>query len=300
LDIFHDLNPLIGPGDIDGSNPTSTSAPYLDSVRRNVTGICDEPEQMERYEKIARTIKSNANMPGVLMAIQLIPHGVICMVYPLVNTEDFPPESGIVMDSRPTIGLDLVTLKADKEFVKRAMQLRQNNGGMGQPQAQQQQGQQSQVVIQGPIVLEECNQETIAGDCVPAVRQAFLARMAVRVPGYRTEIDGTVYEDTWGVAAVMLNWEELVKRSGMYETFQAQGYGFQLTRTDLILNGKTKEETKEVCVGVCVRFCLFYFFHSLSHTHCRFHHAYAHAHTPSLGGGFGRNVQISNSNCGKA
>jgi hypothetical protein len=235
LEIFHDLNPLIGPGGEPGS------APYAGPVHRNVTGICDDVELVERFDQIARTIKSNANMPGVLVNIELVPAGVVCLAYPLLNTEDFPPESGIVLDSTSAIGLDLETLSADKVSVKRALQLRQNQ------QQSQQQGQQSQVVIQGPILLEQCNTDNNGGEeCSPAVEQAFIARMAVQVPGQTTDIDGTVYPDTWGIAAVLLNWEELVVRSGMIENFDAQGFGFQLTKVDVIIDPNTREKSKQV------------------------------------------------------
>jgi hypothetical protein len=247
LDIFHGLNPLIGPGGQPGS------AAYAGPVHRNVTGICDDPELLDRYNQIAQTIKQNANMPGVLVSIQLVPQGVICLAYPLVNSEDFPPDSGIVMDSRGAIGLDLATLSADKIFIKRAMQLYQDNknnigGRSSSSSSSSPQGQQGQVAIQGPFTLEECNPATNGGKdvCFPSVKQAFSARMAVHVPGLATQIDDVIYPETWGLAAVLLNWEELVNRSGMYETFDARGFGFQLTKVDSVTDPETREESNQV------------------------------------------------------
>jgi hypothetical protein len=42
---------------------------------------------------------------GVLLNLQLSPASIVCLVYPLVNTEDFP--EGISMNSSGVVGLDL-------------------------------------------------------------------------------------------------------------------------------------------------------------------------------------------------
>ena len=65
-------------------------------THRNVSGVCDDEVVYQRFRKVAKTIKESANMNGVLVSLQLVPHEVVCMIYPLINTEDF--DDGIVMN----------------------------------------------------------------------------------------------------------------------------------------------------------------------------------------------------------
>jgi hypothetical protein len=108
IELFRDLPNRVGPPGEAGSLPfLPPFAPDGPVTHRNVTGVCDDPDVLERYTDIASTIKRNANMEGVLVNIQLVPYEVVCLVHPLINTEDFP--EGIVMNNTGSIGLDLLT-----------------------------------------------------------------------------------------------------------------------------------------------------------------------------------------------
>ena len=60
---------------------------------------------MDTFGEIATTIKEASNMDGILANLQLAPNGVICLLHPLINTQDF--EDGKYMDNTPAWGLDL-------------------------------------------------------------------------------------------------------------------------------------------------------------------------------------------------
>jgi len=85
LEIFADLPNQIG-------SPDRPDKPYLPMLpnppnatvikaMRNVTGVCDEPELVKRFTKIAAAVKANANMDGILHNIQLAPEGTFFTVF---------------------------------------------------------------------------------------------------------------------------------------------------------------------------------------------------------------------------
>ena len=75
LDIFATLPDQIkSPGE-PGALPFLPSPPNTTKAYRNVTGVCDQPELVERFTHIAAAVKRNAKMDGVLHNIQLAPEG---------------------------------------------------------------------------------------------------------------------------------------------------------------------------------------------------------------------------------
>jgi signal transduction histidine kinase len=200
LDIFRDLPSRIGPANEEGSLPFIDDLP----THRNTTGVCDEPELLERFTHIASAIKRNAKMEGVLVNLQLAPEAVVCMVHPRINTEDFA--DGITMDNSGAIGHDLLT-DPKRAFIAQAT-LRSD-----------------ELVIAGPLTLLQCQ------DCDPIVRKAFIARLPIAMEGHQIEVNGQFY-DRWGFAVAIINWNALVERSDVYEIFRGRGLEFQLTRTD--------------------------------------------------------------------
>lgn len=75
LEVFANLPDQIkAPGE-EGALPFMPQQPDNDKVYRNVTGVCDQPELIERFAEIASAIKRNAKMDGVLHNIQLAPQG---------------------------------------------------------------------------------------------------------------------------------------------------------------------------------------------------------------------------------
>lgn len=76
LDVFSGLPDMIkAPGE-PGALPFYPREPNAtSSLRRNLTGVCDEPHLVERFTQIASAVKTNAKMDGILHNIQLAPQG---------------------------------------------------------------------------------------------------------------------------------------------------------------------------------------------------------------------------------
>ena len=200
LDDFKKLPYEIGPRGAVGSAPPLVGK---EISHRNVSGICDDPETSKVFNEIAANVKKDAGMEGILVNIQLAPASVVCLLHPLVNTEDF--EDGIVMNNTGAVGHDLLN---DPNRVAIARATVPADG----------------VVIAGPLTL-------IQGD-VPVVKEAFIARLAINMEGYSITLDGVDYP-CWGFAVILLNWAALKEKSGIDEMFKKEGLEYRLTRTDI-------------------------------------------------------------------
>jgi hypothetical protein len=216
LQKFHSLPASIGAAGEPGSLPFLTTG----SFHRNVTGVCDEPALVKRFTKIASTIKKRANMEGVLVNLQLAPHGVICLLHPMNNTEDF--SDGVFLDNSGVWGLDLLNDPAMK-FIAEASVPR------------------DEVVIAGPRRLTQCKDQS----CDATVEQAFIARLPIEVEDHDISVHGQAYK-RWGFATALINWAKLVERSGVHETFEQRQLEFQLTRKDFKFNIETDAYDEEV------------------------------------------------------
>ena len=214
LAIFKNLSSEIGQAHAPGSLPFIDKNNGGALTHRNITGVCDEPDLVQRFEEIAATVKRNAGMEGVLVNIQLAPGAVVCLAYPLNNTEDFT--DGVFMDNTGAIGHDLLT-DPSRSFIAEATI--PSDG----------------VVIAGPLTLTQCH------DCDPTVERAFIARFPIEMPGTKIVVQGVSYSK-WGFAVAIINWNALVERSEVFELFAEQGLEFQLTRTDK----KSDPETNEI------------------------------------------------------
>jgi len=202
VDAFNELPDLIGPSlGVD-------SLPFTDSTHRNVSGVCNDPALVNRFNRIAETIKRNAGMDGILMNLQLAPEAVVCLIHPLNNTEDF--EEGVFLDSTPSIGHDLLYDPARSIIAEQTIPA-------------------DDMVIAGPLQLAQCRDV----DCAPTVREALIARLPIYSPTHTITVNGRAYK-RWGFAVGLINWNELLVRSGVYDVFEEQGMEFQLTRTDRI------------------------------------------------------------------
>ena len=213
LPIFRSLPQKIGPAFEEGSLPFIPPEEGYQPSHRNVTGICDQPDLVERFNGIASTIKKQAKMEGILVNLQLAPEAVVCLLYPLVNAEDF--ENGIVLNNTRARGLDLLTDSVSSFIAKRTIA-------------------KESVSIAGPLSLRQCGDKT----CDATVEKAFIARLPIVVPDNIMEVDGVTY-NRWGFATALINWEALVKRSDIYQKFAALKMEFQLTRTDRTFNDVT-------------------------------------------------------------
>lgn len=205
LEIFKRLPDEIGLPHENGSLPFMPPKVAGGPVtHRNVTSVCDDPHLVERFTSIASTIKKNAGMEGILVNLQLVPDAVVCLVHPVNNTEDFPP--GIFMDNSGALGHDLLT-DSQRKFIAEATVPAKK------------------VVIAGPLTLRQCQ------DCDPTVEKAFISRLPIDSEHNVITVKDKGYKK-WGFAVAIINWNELVKQSGVYDVFEKEDLEFQLTRTD--------------------------------------------------------------------
>jgi signal transduction histidine kinase len=209
MEIFQNLPKQIGQAYAEGSLPFLEGLP----THRNVTGVCDEPELLERFNSIASAIKRNTHMEGVLVNLQLAPQAVVCTVYPLINTEDFP--AGISLDNSGAVGHDLLT-DPKRSFIAQATLP------------------SDKLVVAGPMKLLQCKDSS----CDPLVEKGFIARLPIVMEDHQIEVNGQFY-NRWGFAVAIINWNALVSKSGICDSFRDMGFEFQLTRTDRILNETT-------------------------------------------------------------
>jgi signal transduction histidine kinase len=216
LDIFSELAPLIGPAGANGSAPLINSTDGR--LRRDISGICDQAELVEKFDKIASSTKAHAGLDDVLHSMQLAPYGVICLTYPQVYNDI---ENGFVLNNSAAQGIDLLNDPVQRYIARESMK----NDSVG---------------IAGPRTLIQC------ADC----GLYFVVRIPVVSAGHVIYIDDQPY-NRWGFATALVQWDRLVNRSGIYEKFKSRGYHFQLTRTDRIFNAinNTYNETVVVLAG---------------------------------------------------
>lgn len=200
LDSFADLPDQVGQAGTDGSLPFLLDKHGAFRPFRNVTGVCDQPELLARYEQIASAVKANAKMDGILHNLQLAPHGVICLLQPLNNTADF--DDGTFLDSSGVLGLDVLNDPVNK-FIARASMKQERLG------------------IAGPLQLKQCS----------TCGFYLIARLPIGSTTHKIDVDGTRYP-RWGFATALINWDELVKQVLLNERFSERDFEFQLTRTD--------------------------------------------------------------------
>jgi class 3 adenylate cyclase/sensor domain CHASE-containing protein len=208
LEDFKQLPYQIGPRGLEGSAPPLVGK---ETSHRNVTGICDDPHTQQLFHDIAANIKKDAGLEGILVNIQLAPQSVVCMLHPLVNTEDFA--EGIVMNNTGAVGHDLLN-DPNRVAIARAT--------VPSPD----------VVIAGPLNLIQ------GGTSV--VKEAFIARLAINMEGYKITVDGVDYP-CWGFAVILLNWAALKEKAGIDQRFTRVGMEYRLTRTDWKTNTTTGE-----------------------------------------------------------
>jgi signal transduction histidine kinase len=195
LEIFRDLPDQIGISHAPGSLPF-TNGTYF----RNVTGVCDDPELVSRFTSIAAGAKKHAKMDGLLVNIQLAPQGVLCLLHPMNNTEDF--EDGNFLDNSGAWGLDLFDSPSNRYIARESIK-------------------NEEISIAGPLQLKQCP------NCDPF----FIARLPIVYDDHQIEVDG-VYYNRWGFTTALINWKRLVEESGIYDSFRHANLEFQLTRTD--------------------------------------------------------------------
>ncbi|KAL3913462.1 MAG: hypothetical protein SGILL_006480 [Bacillariaceae sp.] len=226
LEMFSDLPDRIGKAGEPGALPFMPPQEGVERVLRNVTGVCDEPEMVTNYISIASAIKKQSRMDGILVNIQLAPAGVVCLLHPMNNTEDF--EDGKYLDNTGAWGLDLLNDPFMRYIALGSID-------------------QTDVSVAGPLPLVQC----------PECGDFFIARLPIVDPRHEiVGLDGKSYP-RWGFATALIDWTKMVERSGILTSFsEGQGghgrshayFEFQLTRTDrkYVEETDTYEETEVV------------------------------------------------------
>jgi hypothetical protein len=67
--------------------------------------------------------------------------------------------------------------------------------------------------------------------------------MPVNMPkglGYNIHADGVNYS-SWGIVGAVINWEELLERSNIFNHFEAQGLQFVLTKSEWIIDPSSEQ-----------------------------------------------------------
>lgn len=221
LSIFHDLDLMVGDRcdpKIDLLNCTeSTSAPLMpgkEVTHRDLSGLFNTTEGrniQRKFDTIASGIKENSGLGKALVNIQLAPKGVISLLHPMVNCDDFVGnprvEEGYCMNNTGAWGHDLLN---DPNRVGIARATVPADG----------------VVTAGPLNL-------IQGG------ETFIARLPINmdpIEGHVMVVDNVAYP-CWGFVVVLLDWSTLKEQSNIYKEFENERMQFKLTRTDII-NGE--------------------------------------------------------------
>jgi hypothetical protein len=213
MPIFHELPYLIGQGGENGA------VPYINAsviTHRNVSGFCDNATILSEFNRIAKGIKESSKMRKVLVTLFIAPHDVACMFYPLNNTEDF--KAPLFLDNSGAVGHDLLK---NPERVAITIEAHTH----------------AEYTVAGPLSLMQCS------SCPPAVNRAFIAEMPVNMPkglGYNIHADGVNYS-SWGIVGAVINWEELLERSNIFNHFEAQGLQFVLTKSEWIIDPSSEQ-----------------------------------------------------------
>jgi len=210
---FRNLPKEIGTAFQNGSLPSvQPDTPGASVTHRNVShSSCMDPDTVQRFQEIAATVRQNAGLPpGVLVTLIYVPQLVVCMAHPMFSTDAFP--DGVGFNATPSIGIDFGT---DPLLV---------------PQIPATLNEDNDLYILGPITLRQCLNDEKA--CDPVVKEAFVARLPVALPGNDITVNGTTYKNRWGFVIATINWTNLVESSGLYERFASRGHEFLLTRND--------------------------------------------------------------------
>lgn len=224
LDEFKHLPHEIGQRDDFGLLPDHLAPPLpgKEKTHRDLSNTnATSPHLVELFNDIAANAKKDAGLEGILVSLQLAPMGVVSMIYPLINREDFEPP--IYMNNTGAIGHDLLFDKRRTDGARKTLS-------------------SDKPVVVGPLTL-------IQGD-TPVVKEAFIMRLAINMTGYLINVPQEnapdVPYESWGFAVVLLNWAEAKEKTGLYEVFKKNGMEFTLTRVDTKLDPITNTIEKKV------------------------------------------------------
>jgi len=205
-DHFKNLTFQIGEYGALGSAPITHGPQRVDVFDyRDVSGICDDVYVVEKFHEIVTSIQNDFEQDGIDVNYRLAPNNVVCLAEPLVNYEDFSP--GKAFNSTDIIGWDLLHTPDSKGLHT----LINTYSPSGNP-----------IYTRGPIDFSQ-------GDL--NIAELFYAHLAVNMPGYSMEMDGTLY-NSWGFVMSIIDWSKLKERSRVFDRIKQQNLDFYLHKID--------------------------------------------------------------------
>lgn len=222
---FQKLPNLIGKGGAPGSAPYINSSLIDNSTgivtHRNVSGICDNQTLVADFYRIAKNIKDGYGHHNGLINLQLAPEGVVCLLYPMNNTQDF--QYPLFLDNTAAIGLDNLATQERRSLSEATLQT-------------------SHVITAGPLQLSQCK------GCPSEVKTAIISRLNIPMPsnqGYTIDVGEHSYS-SWGFATVIINWQYLLNKFDIQSQLEPYGIEFIISKTDLIFNTATNKYDQRV------------------------------------------------------
>jgi len=205
------------PASIGQRNDTGSAPPLQgkEKTHRDLTNTgCMDQSIINRFDEIAKGVKKDAGLEKILVSLQLAPVGVVCMIYPLINSEDFAYP--LYMNNTGALGHDLLFDERRTDGARKALS-------------------SEDPVSVGPLSL-------IQGDH-KLVKEAFIMRFAINMTGVfinvPQESGPDIVHESWGFAVVLLNWDMAKKKTGLMEEFEKSGLDFLLFRMDTKVDGET-------------------------------------------------------------
>jgi len=201
-----------------------SSAKYDPNLKlyRDVRGICDTPYLLEKFGRIADSVRRDSKLGPVLSALRIAPMGVMCAIDPLINERDYAhviPNGTEVPYYNGTKWLYNDWAHDEPKHMdifRRTMKVRDNG--------------ENRVTISGPF---EISSATGQGEILTPV--LFCTHLGVTVPNHTiTMATGEVFEDTWGFVMAFVNWDYMVQQSGISQIFNNIEMVYHLERTTVI------------------------------------------------------------------
>lgn len=207
-DVFKDLPYQIGNYGETGSAPVLPDQPD----RRDVTGICDNPEILQEFQSIVDGITQSFDFDDVIINYRLAPYGVFCYVDPM--SVDL---GGSVFQSSNDIGWD--PMHSEKLMWKNMLSSIYHN--------------QNKIELFGPLEM---------GPFGKSEEEIFCGHLAVNMDGYNyiNNYDGEE-KSLWGFVMHFINWGNLKKKSGIDEFYRSKEHSFEMSRTDYVLDEASGE-----------------------------------------------------------
>ncbi|KAL9189326.1 hypothetical protein ACHAXT_011816, partial [Thalassiosira profunda] len=189
--------------------PESEETPF---TKRDVRGICDRRELVDKWRSIVQPINEENDLDGVVVGYRLFPANVACLTEPHeeessegFNAEDFP-QGEALLASNQVFGLDtghsafpLWEMITTDLFVNK------------------------QFNVFGPFAMPPMN-ELICGHL------AIWTNPDEDTSSEALDVHGTKVENAWGFVVNFLDWTKLKEKSDIYQRFADCKLEFRLTR----------------------------------------------------------------------